>query len=459
MNNKNNIFNIKNITMLLIFNFFCIYIGINSNGLNDADWWLFWAVDLKSYYFNDNLDTTCSVTKMDLKEIISCLSLNRYYPNSELIKSLSLEVPSWRNLADMVYCQPIVFNLLLSIIGFFYYFFQPSNPYNSILFTNLIYFNLLIFTLIYISTSTYKDFFVSNNNKFKILCWVFSPAILSNSIISLYSDIFYFLPILFSIYFFFKNKYVLSGAIFCIGLLYKPTVIYLLPFFLISGIKPFIKFNFSVFFSSIILHFLAFIFLNLDFYRYFAGLVFLSEIQVNGGINGHLSLIRIFWEPITRGWAYALLNLNILYDDYYYLKIYKYFHYIFFVLSFLIILIINKNIKNLEQKINLSILLIIFLMFSRSTAGNNHWLIIVPLLMYGSLKSNFFKYYFLTLLFFIGDLAVGLSRNTLSMQYYYFPYIKIEPRLLMFYASIFIFIYLIGLFFLFYRKKTNISLF
>jgi len=99
------------------------------------------------------------------------------------------------------------------------------------------------------------------------------------------------------------------------------------------------------------------------------------------------------------------------------------------------------------------------LMFSRSTAGNNHWLIIVPLLMYGSLKSNFFKYYFLTLLFFIGDLAVGLSRNTLSMQYYYFPYIKIEPRLLMFYASIFIFIYLIGLFFLFYRKKTNISLF
>ena len=163
--------------------------------------------------------------------------------------------------------------------------------------------------------------------------------------------------------------------------------------------------------------------------------------------------MRIINEPISRGWAYALFHLDILFNDDFFLKIYKYFHYIFFSLCFPAILFINKNIKNQEKKICLAILLIVLLVFSRSSAGNNHWLIIVPLLIYGSLRSNFFKYYFITLLFFVGDLAVGLSRSTLNMQYYYGPYIKIEPKLLMFYASIFLFIYLISLSIYFYKKK------
>ena len=153
--------------------------------------------------------------------------------------------------------------------------------------------------------------------------------------------------------------------------------------------------------------------LGLNFFRYLAGIVYLLETQTNLGINSHLSLIRVFWEPITRGWAYALTHFEILYNDHFFLKVYNYYFFLLFALSFPTVLIINKNIKNFEKKINLLILLIIFLVFSRPSAGNNHWLIIIPLLIYGSLKSNFFNYYFVTLFFFIGDLCVGLSRNTL----------------------------------------------
>jgi len=453
MNYTYQFFNIKLIITLFFLNFLFIKLGINSNGLNDADWWLYWAVDLKNYFFKDNFEVACHTIGFDFKEIVSCLKLHRYYPSLELIENLKLEIPSWRNVSDMIYCQPIIFNLLLSIINFFYYFLQPVNPYNSILFTNLIYLNLLIFIIIYISKTTSSNYFLSNINKFKVLCWLISPAILSNSVISLYSDIFYFLPILTSIYLFFKNKYILSGVIFCLAILYKPTTIYLMPFFLLNGMKPFLQFSFSIFFTSIILHSFVFIFLNLNFSRYVAGIFFLGEAHNNLSINGHLSLMRIINEPISRGWAYALFHLDILFNDDFFLKIYKYFHYIFFSLCFPAILFINKNIKNQEKKICLAILLIVLLVFSRSSAGNNHWLIIVPLLIYGSLRSNFFKYYFITLLFFVGDLAVGLSRSTLNMQYYYGPYIKIEPKLLMFYASIFLFIYLISLSIYFYKKK------
>ncbi len=361
----------------------------DSTGLQDAEWWRAWMFGIDKYGLSK------------IYEIEKCTS-NIF---GALVNKSILEPPFYKRQCQTVIhfspnnygrnyfpiVQPQLFYVELFLTKMLSIFFA-LNDYKSISITNSIWttFSALLFYFIG------KELKVKNSLLVATLIIWLNPIIILSANVQLYKDMPLLFLIFFSLYCWLKNKNILSLLFWGLAVIFKPTALLLMPFY-ISAFSYKIIYSAIPFLLTVIFHIY-----NQSIVGYCVSLIAITDTMGLRGAEG------IGFFKYSDVFLYLLSKINYSNQEVitYSAKIISNF------LSIAILFYSTKiKISNKVSTIHFDriLSLLFMLLFFRYGIQVNHWIIFMPFALIGIINCKYsYNYLCIILIFyFVQDYSYG----------------------------------------------------
>jgi hypothetical protein len=379
------------IILLLLFGFALRLTFFNSIGLQDSEYWRAWMSGVKKYGpMNVYQLTEC---KENLIDIFNSNNKDIKFPYTQKKCQTVLDFKPnayYREKYPLV--QPQIYNIDLAL----------TNQISKI--TNNDYLAISLLNTLYVLLMIPVMWFILLKSKVKnkiipllLFTWA-NPFLILNGNIQLYKDTLLVFILLGSLLFWIKNHSTLSLLLFGTSLIYKPTSLFLSPFY-------FSTYRWKILIASIPLLLVFFMhYINGTLMGYLAAIYSISDSMLMHGAEGYGFFKFYDMSILTQKYTGLDIGINELLKR------------IFTILSLAImcyslIQISKIKIKSYQdvKSAEIVIFYLFIIIFFRFGIQVNHWMIIIPLLIYLILFSKKYQKNILILLalYFYQDLTYG----------------------------------------------------